>query len=89
MREAVPPLPRYTFMAWCSLKAQGHYCNCEGYVVPYAAAFVPLRNFGPINLMLRKRSMDNKKIRYQQNYSLRNEIPAKKKRLNQVGSQKK
>jgi hypothetical protein len=23
MREAVPPLPQYAFMAWCSVKAQG------------------------------------------------------------------
>jgi hypothetical protein len=23
MSGAVPPLPQYTFMAWCSIKAQG------------------------------------------------------------------
>jgi len=23
MRGAIPPLPRYAFMAWCSVKAQG------------------------------------------------------------------
>jgi hypothetical protein len=23
MREAIPPLPQYSFMAWCSVKAQG------------------------------------------------------------------
>jgi hypothetical protein len=24
MRGAIPPLPQYAFMAWCSVKAQGH-----------------------------------------------------------------
>jgi hypothetical protein len=23
MSEAIPPLPQYAFMAWCSVKAQG------------------------------------------------------------------
>jgi hypothetical protein len=23
MREAIPPLPQYAFMTWCSTKAQG------------------------------------------------------------------
>jgi len=23
MRGAIPPLPQYAFMAWCSVKAQG------------------------------------------------------------------
>jgi hypothetical protein len=37
-----------------------------------------LQNFGPSNpIMLKKKSMDNKKTRYQQNYSLQNEIHAK------------
>jgi hypothetical protein len=24
MREAIPPLPQYAFMAWCPVKAQGY-----------------------------------------------------------------
>jgi hypothetical protein len=24
LRGAIPPLPQYAFMAWCSFKAQGH-----------------------------------------------------------------
>jgi hypothetical protein len=25
MSEAIPPLPQYTFMAWCLVKAQGQF----------------------------------------------------------------
>jgi hypothetical protein len=31
MSGAIPPLPQYAFMEWCSLKAQGqlyHYIHC-------------------------------------------------------------
>jgi hypothetical protein len=32
MNGAVPPLPQYTFMAWCSLKTQGLiYLNISFY----------------------------------------------------------
>jgi len=31
MSGAVPPLPQYAFMAWCSVKAQGQlYLKCKG-----------------------------------------------------------
>jgi hypothetical protein len=37
MRGAIPPLPPYTFMAWCSVKAQGQL-----YLLPFS--FTSLRN---------------------------------------------
>jgi hypothetical protein len=29
MHEAIPPLPQYAFMAWCSVKAQGQLFNLD------------------------------------------------------------
>jgi hypothetical protein len=43
MSGAIPPLPQYPFMAWCSVKAQGQlylylYVQCITYYVLYRAA---------------------------------------------------
>jgi hypothetical protein len=32
MREAIPPLPQYALMAWCSFEEQGQLCL---YLIPY------------------------------------------------------
>jgi hypothetical protein len=57
MRVAVPPLPQYVFMAWYSVKAQGHV-YLYLYLSRYQEAHCPVAqdcisaNFGLIMLYL-------------------------------------
>jgi hypothetical protein len=37
MREAIPPLPQYAFMAWCLVKAQGQLYLCFTFILLYCA----------------------------------------------------
>jgi hypothetical protein len=57
MREAIPPLPQYAFMAWCSVKAQGQL-----YLLPLTV-FLPQNqaNYGHILQWLCKIRLGAKK----------------------------
>jgi len=49
MRGAVPPLPQYAIMAWCSVKSRGQLYLTASYPVPAVHKVRPVDRFWPWN----------------------------------------